>query len=45
MYIIREIFHLLSGRYREAKALIYEAIQKHLLLQPAGRRVLTDFTG
>ncbi len=45
MYIIREIFHLQFGRYREAKALLDEGMQKHLLLQPAGSRVLTDFTG
>ena len=45
MYIIREIFHLQFGRYREVKSLIDEAIQKHLLLQPAGSRILTDFTG
>jgi hypothetical protein len=45
MYIIREIFHLHFGRYREAKILLEEAMQKHLLLQPPGSRILTDFTG
>lgn len=45
MYIVREIFHLQFGRYREAKALIDEGMQKHLLLQPPGSRILTDFTG
>ncbi|NEU07370.1 hypothetical protein GZH53_03500 [Flavihumibacter sp. R14] len=45
MFIIREIFHLQFGRYREARALIDEAMQKHLLLQPQGSRLLTDFTG
>lgn len=45
MYIVREIFHLQFGRYREAKALLDEGMQKHLLLQPHGSRVLTDFTG
>ncbi len=45
MYIIREIFHLRFGRYREAKNLLDEAMQKHLLLQPSGTRILTDFTG
>ena len=45
MYIVREIFHLQFGRYREAKALLDEGMQKHLLLQPNGSRVLTDFTG
>jgi hypothetical protein len=45
MYIVREIFHLQFGHYREVKTLIEEALTKHLLLQPAGSRVLTDFTG
>ena len=45
MFIIREIFHLQFGRYREAKVLIDEGMQKHLLLQPSGSRILTDFTG
>jgi hypothetical protein len=45
MYIVREIFHLQFGRYRDAKVLIDEGMQKHLLLQPSGSRVLTDFTG
>jgi hypothetical protein len=45
MYIVREIFHLQFGRYREAKTLIDEDIQKHLLLQHSGNRILTDFAG
>lgn len=45
MYIIREIFHLQFGRYKEAKLLLDEAMFKHLLLQPPGSRILTDFTG
>jgi hypothetical protein len=45
MYIIREIFHLQFGRYRDAKALIDEGISKKLLLQPPLTRILTDFTG
>lgn len=45
MYVFREIFHLQFGRYREAKTLIDEGMQKHLLLQPQGSRILTDFTG
>lgn len=45
MYIVREIFHLEFGRYRDAKALLDEGMQQHLLLQPSGSRVLTDFTG
>ena len=45
MYIVREIFHLHFGRYRDAKLLTDEARQKGLLLQPPGFRILTDFTG
>lgn len=45
MFIVREIFHLQFGRYREAKQLLDEAKQQNLLLQPAGTRILTDFTG
>ncbi len=45
MYIIREIFHLRFGRFREARDLILEGIQKKLLLQPSGTRFLTDFSG
>ena len=45
MFIIREIFHLRFGQYRPVKALLDEALQKHLLLQPPGSRMLTDFTG
>jgi len=45
MYIIREIFYLQFGRYKEAKALVDEGIKKGLLLQPPGNRILTDFTG
>ena len=45
MYIIREIFHLHFGRYKEASAMIKEAIEKNLLVQPTGMRFLTDFTG
>ena len=45
MFIIREIFHLQFGRYREAKVLLDEGIQRHFLLQPPGSRILTDFTG
>ena len=45
MYIVREIFFLHFGRYKEAKALTDEAIKKGLLQQPHGSRILTDFTG
>jgi hypothetical protein len=45
MYIVREIFHLQFGRYKEAKVLIDEAIKGGLMPQTTGNRVLTDFTG
>lgn len=45
MYIVREIFFLHFGRYKDAKALTDEAIGKGLLQQPPGSRILTDFTG
>ena len=45
MYIVREIFHLHFGKYREAKALFDEGIEKDLLIQTPGSRLLTDFTG
>lgn len=44
MYIVREIFHLQFGRFKEAKALIDEALQKGLLALP-NARFLSDFTG
>ena len=45
MFIVREIFHLQFGKYREAKALTDEAISKNILKFSAGARILTDFTG
>jgi len=45
MYIVREIFYLQFGRYKDAKALIDEATQGGLFPQTTGNRILTDFTG
>ncbi len=45
MYIVREIFYLQFGRYKEAKVLIDEAEKGGLMPQSTGNRVLTDFTG
>lgn len=45
MYIVREIFYLQFGRYKDAKVLIDEAMQGGLMPQTTGNRVLTDFTG
>jgi hypothetical protein len=45
MYIVRELFYLQFGRYKEAKILIDEAMKGGLMPQTTGNRVLTDFTG
>jgi hypothetical protein len=45
MYVVREIFHLQFGRYREAKALFDQMAQAGVMNLPAGSRILTDFTG
>lgn len=45
MYIIRDIFYLQFGKYREAKALLDEASSKGLLPDAKSARVLSDFTG
>ena len=45
MYLVREIFHLQFGRYREAKALFDEGKKLGIMDFPAGSRLLTDFTG
>ena len=45
MFIVREIFYLQFGRYKEAKALTDEAISNGILKFPTGASILTDFTG
>lgn len=45
MYIIRDIFYLQFGRYKEAKTLLDEAYRKGLLPDAKSARVLADFTG
>ena len=45
MYIVREIFHLKFGQFKDAKALFQEALQKNLLPNVKNMRVLSDFTG
>ncbi len=45
MYIIRDIFHLKFGHYKDAKALLDEANSKKLLPDAQNLRVLSDFTG
>ena len=46
MYIIRDIFYLKFGHYRDAKALLDQASSQNLLPQKALQtRILSDFTG
>jgi len=45
MYIIRDIFQLHFGAYKEAKALLDEAYSKGMLPDAKSSRVLSDFTG
>jgi hypothetical protein len=45
MYVVRDIFQLKFGHYREVKPLLDEAMNSRFLPQEPGARVLTDFTG
>jgi thioesterase domain-containing protein len=45
MYIIRDIFQLRFGAFKEARALLEEAYSKGLLPDAKSARVLSDFTG
>lgn len=45
MFIVRDIFHLKFGHYKDAKALIDEALAKKMFPEAKSRRMLTDFTG
>ena len=45
MYVVRDIFHLKFGHYKDAQALLNDANEKNLLPEAKGTRVLTDFTG
>jgi hypothetical protein len=45
MYIVRDIFYLKFGHYKEAKALLDEAVKKNLMPQTQQVRILSDFTG
>lgn len=45
MFIIRDIFQLRFGHYKDAKALLDEAYGKGLLPDAQSARVLSDFTG
>ena len=45
MFIVRDIFHLKFGHYKDAKALIDEAINGKMFPVAKSQRILTDFTG
>lgn len=45
MFIVRDIFHLKFGHYKEVKALMDEAFSKKMFPEAKSMRVLTDFTG
>jgi hypothetical protein len=45
MFIVRDIFHLKFGHYRNAKALMDEAKAKNMFPEAKSFRMLSDFTG
>ena len=45
MFIVRDVFQLRFGAYKEAKALLDEAYSKGLLPDAKSARILSDFTG
>lgn len=45
MYIVRDIFQLKFGQYKEAKRLLDEAYSQGLLPDAKASRILADFTG
>ena len=45
MYIVRDIFQLKFGHYKDAKTLLDEAAKNNMLPEQQGNRILSDFTG
>jgi len=45
MYVVRDIFQLKFGHYRDVKPLLDEANQKKMFGENNATRILTDFTG
>jgi hypothetical protein len=45
MYIVRDIFHLKFGHFKDAKTLLDEVRSKNMLPDAQSVRVLSDFTG
>jgi predicted ester cyclase len=44
-FVVRDIFHLKYGQYRQVKTLLDEAYEKGLFPEGKQQRILTDFTG
>ena len=44
-FVVRDIFHLKFGHFRDAKKLLEEAAENQMLPEAQQMRVLTDFTG
>lgn len=44
-FVVRDIFQLKFGHYRDVKALLDEALKNDLFPEARTRRILTDFTG
>jgi hypothetical protein len=45
MYIVRDIFQLKFGHYKDVKALMDEARKSNMFPEQKAARMLTDFTG
>lgn len=45
MYIVRDIFQLRYGHYRDVKELLDEAMSEKLMPEAKSQRILSDFTG
>lgn len=45
MYVVRDIFHLKFGHFKDARSLLEQAIKSRLMPQTESSRVLSDFTG
>lgn len=45
MYVIRDIFHLKFGHFKDARSLLDQALKSRLMPQTESSRVLSDFTG
>jgi hypothetical protein len=45
MYVVRDVFRLQFGHYKDVKALLKEVQGKDFIPQAKSMRMLTDFTG